>query len=564
MHTISQYGEFGQKEYSETTENLQESLVQLNFQLVRTTATEIHILEKRVREILQRISQDANKEFLGILFKMTLYVRDIVQGKGECLLFYMMVLVWYEFYPDCAKILLHSAVTTTHGSWKDIKYFCKYCLDTTKNNSHPMIEYAIFITNNQLKNDYYDDDDEKGSCCYLSFVAKWIPREKSKKFGWLFQKMALSYFSNYIQGGLDKWRKIKAKNKAYMNYRSIISTLNKKLDTVQIKQCEQMMDKIDYSKVSATTMMKQRKAFLNLTKNGKIKFKDYKDVLDGASSFKEFILSSESINGKKVTMEQFAREVVNKKNGTVEKDLINKMWKNNALQTKTLRNMIPILDCSQKMFESGAIYGAMALACRIAENSLNGKRILCFSSHPVWVNLSEEECSGDFTSMMNILNNKIKNISALNCNLHDVVDMLLETIVDCKMTTECVENMMLVVISSMQTEKDKNGWTNCALYNMIKNKYRYTDPVKKIDGTSYDPPHILFWNMVRCNGFPVSSNKKNVSMMSGLGLSPLNLFGENDSTEPKICTPWSMLCNLLNKKRYNVVKNRVTEYWETP
>jgi hypothetical protein len=68
----------------------------------------------------------------ALLYKMMLFVRDIHSGMGERDLFYMMIYIWYQYYPSTAlHILKLSASSGDYGSWKDIVYFCKYVKDKT-------------------------------------------------------------------------------------------------------------------------------------------------------------------------------------------------------------------------------------------------------------------------------------------------------------------------------------------------------------------------------------------------------------------------------------------------
>ena len=39
-------------------------------------------------------------EYLILLYKMIGQTRDIIDGKGECSLTYMMIYTWYDFYPE--------------------------------------------------------------------------------------------------------------------------------------------------------------------------------------------------------------------------------------------------------------------------------------------------------------------------------------------------------------------------------------------------------------------------------------------------------------------------------
>jgi hypothetical protein len=48
------------------------------------------------------VERDIAKQYLIILYKMIGYTRDIIDGKGEYELSYMMILTWYEVYPELA------------------------------------------------------------------------------------------------------------------------------------------------------------------------------------------------------------------------------------------------------------------------------------------------------------------------------------------------------------------------------------------------------------------------------------------------------------------------------
>ena len=109
-----------------------------------------------------------------LLYKLIAYTRDITQGKGERDLTYMMMDIWYKHFPILGNNMLET-ITNTYGSWKDLKYFCKY----TKNEK--CIDFCIELWNNQLEKDITNT--------ISSNVCKWIPREKSA-FGWLFKKSA--------------------------------------------------------------------------------------------------------------------------------------------------------------------------------------------------------------------------------------------------------------------------------------------------------------------------------------------------------------------------------------
>ena len=103
----------------------------------------------------------------------------------------------------------------------------------------------------------------------VSLVAKWAPREKSS-FGWLYEKLATDYFAHILTTATNSVSKQKAVLKCKMEYRKVLSALNRKIDTLQIKQCGKVWSSIDFNKVTSISITKQTKAFLNVNKSPNI------------------------------------------------------------------------------------------------------------------------------------------------------------------------------------------------------------------------------------------------------------------------------------------------------
>jgi hypothetical protein len=97
----------------------------------------------------------------------------------------------------------------------------------------------------------------------LTLVSKWIPREGSNKFGFLYDALATDYFPEYITTAKNDASMEKALKKCRAHYRMICSKLNRHIDTVQIKQAGKNWADIDHSNITYNTMTKQRNAFLN-------------------------------------------------------------------------------------------------------------------------------------------------------------------------------------------------------------------------------------------------------------------------------------------------------------
>jgi hypothetical protein len=575
IHTPKQIGENGHVEYT-WSNNIREKILQLSFQLTRTDERGVQKLASVLGDILgnlktqQTINTVLTCEYLILLYKMIGQTRDIVDGKGECTLTYMMIYVWHKFYPELAYHAVKCLVdfgddgkTHQYGSWKDIKYLCNYCRAQGCSLDHALIQYAINIVNSQLIKDYNsllaDSDD-------ISLAGKWVPREKSGRFGWLYQELACQYFPKYIESSnnkIDLFTREKSKAAAILKckteYRKILSSLNKKIDTLQIKQCGKVWSTIDFNKVTSVSLSKQRKAFLNVTKKGLSRFPDDEDRVECAAHFNEHIQKAVKgdieIKGKRIGLADFTKQaidLINSSYDNVERQLLNSQWRDNSTQTGALGNMIAMVDVSGSMM-GDPLNVAIAMGIRVAEKSVIGKRVLTFSATPSWVNLENQP---DFVSMVE----KLKSSDwGMNTNFDAALNMILDAIIQSKMEPEDVESLTLAIFSDMQmdqadlTNRDRN-----VLFDKIRQKY--ADAGMRVKGKPYKPPHILFWNLRSTSGFPSLSTESNTSMMSGFSASLLNLFCEQGIESLNSCTPWSLFLRGLENERYKIMEHKARDF----
>jgi hypothetical protein len=313
-------------------------------------------------------------------------------------------------------------------------------------------------------------------------------------------------------------------------------------------------------------MNKQKKAFLNIHKNG-CQRSELLDRIQCSENFKNTI--KENLNnkiemkGKRIGLNQFtveAFDLINRKrmnnciseNLQLEMDLLNSQWRDNATQTKSLCSIIPMVDFSGSM-DGAPRDCAFALGCRVAEKSLLGKRVLSFSKNPTWHNL--ENCN-NFIEMVEVLQN---GEVGFNTNFYRALKVILDAIIEKKLQPDEVSDMVLAIFSDMQIdEAEGNERTNMdCLYETIESMYY--EAGMRIHNVPFKPPHILFWNLRSTNGFPVVSYQKNVSMMSGFSPALLNIFCEKGIDVLQSCTPWSILMDSLNNPRYQCLQDKIVE-----
>ena len=565
-YTTTQIGANGHTEYT-WSHDVQEQILQFSFQLTRTK--DVKPLKLKLTELLKTLSYNiSNKSLLekelardnlSVLYKMIGHTRDIIDGKGEYQLTYMMIHTWYDFYPELSLFALKCLVNLEdnkvhqYGSWKDIKYFCKYGVEKEFDSiSHPLIEYAVKLINTQLRIDHVNYISNSTD---ISLAAKWAPREKSQYF-WLYQALATDYYKEFLATAITPLQKTKAILKCKTEYRKLLSVLNKEIDTLQIKQCGRIWSSIDFNNVTSVSLSKQKKAFLNIKKTGETRFPENIDRTECAEHFdahiKKAVKGEIEMKGKRIGMEDFTKQAImcfDSNTTQPEIDLLNSQWRDNSTQNGSLGKMIAMVDVSGSM-NGDPMNAAIALGIRIAENSTIGKRVMTFSAKPSWVNLDPYP---DFVSQVKV----VKSADwGMNTDFHAALDLILNAIVRTKMSAEDVQDMVLVILSDMQMDSG-DACDKKVLYDIMKTKYAAAGI--QVNGTPYNPPHILFWNLQSATGFPSLSTQPNTSMMSGFSPALLNTFCELGLDALKSCSPWCLLVKSLENERYTIMANKLSQ-----
>ena len=554
--------------------DIREKIVQFSFQITRPDETTVLKLKNILHGLLLRLKgmvesswpteRTEGIQYFKILYKMIGQTRDIIDGKGEYTLTYMMIHTWYSLFPNLALFALKCLVdfgdegnTHQYGSWKDIKYFCEYCKKQGAADDHPLIKYAIELINTQLRTDATQFELETVKSISLS--ARWVPREKSK-FSWLFFLLARHYFSQYIDTAKTDNSKRSAVLKCNTEYRKLVSKLNVKLDTLQIKQCGKRWSDIDFNHLTSISGSKQRKALLNINAD-KTQRSEEEDRIECARKFKEYIQKGVrgevEIKGKRIGMEVLTKQALDlikemrcadvDENVRAQIDLLNAQWKNNSTQTGALSKIIAMVDVSGSM-SGDPLNVAVALGIRVAEKSSLGRRVMTFSSVPSWCNLDNIT---DFVDMVDAVNGAEW---GLNTNFYAALMLILEKIKETKLPPEEVEGMVLAIFSDMQIDA---GNTGLDMFSTIEKKY--TKAGMELYGVPFKVPKILFWNLRSSDGFPALSTCKNAMMMSGFSPALLNLFCENGLEALETCNPWNLLVQGLDNPRYKMMEKKIDE-----
>jgi hypothetical protein len=562
-HTMKAVGENGNVEYS-WSNSFTEKFTQFYFQLVRTKDTSS--LEKALHDMIVEFSQKDTetpytqfgtilkyeREFVQ-LYKLIGHTRDIKEGKGEYSLSYMQLWVWYQHHPELAVKALESFVDIDgmhpYGSWKDMKYFAEYVKNKTDDESHPLIDTCASMMCQQLEKDLVSMDENSS----VSLAGRWCPREKGR-FGWLFKKVAHQMFSEFFNTPASRTDKNVAKlasRKARTYLRKRLSSLNRYLDTTQIKMCGGEWSEIDFNNVTSRTMEKSKKAFLNSKNKNDI------DRVNCATNLQNHVQKAMSgdetakVRGKRVDVYELVRSAINARNGTPEANVVNLQWKDNATQNRGLKNIIPMADTSGSMScdNNTPLYNSIGLSLRISElaEAPFNNRIMTFNSTPEWIRLTDNMT---FTE-------KVKHVArsnwGMNTNFYAAMRMILDAALESNMKPEDVSSMTLAIFSDMQIDQASRENTNTMMQN-ITDMYHQAG-LQSAWKTPFEPPHILFWNLRKTDGFPVLSTKNNVTMLSGYSAQLLNVFCNKGIDELKTMTPYKMISDLLTNERYKPLES---------
>ena len=462
------------------------------FGLTRKRETEdIHAISDSLDELLNllklllyecddTIEIEIYVSYFILLYKLIAYTRDINDGKGEKDLAYIMIDIWYKHFPILAKNMLET-IPEKYGSWKDLKYFCKY----TKHEE--CIDYCIELWNNQLEKDLEKDQNQDPDQS-ISYVSKWIPREKSA-FGWLFEKSAL------------EWQTRRYSPFPKKEYRHILSNLNRKINTPQIKETQGKWSEIIPQQTSVTTRSKQYHTFINTNRNEnrertqcQSNFEYYFTLPKSEEEEEEEIYSNKSFHlGEYIKNPHFQNE---KYWNEIKKDILQHTNRQSPIY------LLPIINISLSI---QIIEDAIGIGCMISEISAMKNRIIVYNQQASCLNLTGLDLK---TKIMKI---KERCIVEGKSNLLNAISFIQKT--------ETL-NIIPVIISDFSTE---NNYVTPLLHSKM-----------------------IYWNIGSKPPKPPKPQNQHI-YVSGTSSSILKYIYQNIET---IIDSYSFINNLVNQPRY--------------
>ena len=574
--TAKQLGEKGHVENAWAVD-YEQQVVQFFFQLVRSKDTSD--LEGRLEKMLRGMRWETDKLLLTTLYKLIGQTRDIVSGKGEMDLTWMQLEVWSRFSPELAFMAFVHVVSSNHpsldghqyGSWKDVKYFLHYLKTKTHREDHPLSERILSeIVVPALRMDEQLLTEGKP----VSLLGRWFPRERSsKKFSWIFHRTARLMYPEFIVEPQGGWKNRKHMDSALTKQRIHLKKLIVKLsgadggsDTPQVHMAGKEWSRIDFNKVTSVTLRKQKLAILNKNKKGQQRSTE-DDRIQCASNYKAHVEKaisgdkSAKIHGKRLDVGQLAKDGYSYNgrgddNETLRKT-INLQWESQAENNKGLENLPIVAMCdtsgSMECDDGLPLNNAIGLSIRISElcHPAFRDRILTFDAIPKWVRTND--CK-DFVDKAQTVR---RMAWGMNTDFHLALDKMIEALVENDIDPNTVRKMILAVFSDMQFDCGyHNGNIFDDAYLQIKRKFAEAG-MRTSHRSPYDPPHILFWNLRKTTGFPATTFTRNITFLSGYSSTLLNIFVNKGIEALREVTPFTMLQDLVNHKRYDALEENI-------
>lgn len=561
MENNKNIGENSHAQHAWTHADFEHDLVQLYFQLVRIPkhdTEKIKNITKKYSLLVNNAVQNSNEMQINYCMSILFQTRDICGGKGEYALFYNLLAVWestWEITQYKLSLPLKLCFTTEntdfdkpYGSWKDVKYIIDHWrqyYQTSRTGlvatweQYPILSYIIKLSVKQ----FITDLDSKSP----SLVTRWLPREKSS-FGWQAQIFA-ELFSTYPKVESNVTWSNSQKKGMLRKYRKELGKINRRLQTIQINQAGKTWKNIDFGgHGTSLTLQRQKKAFLcEGTNKNAVEDPDriacrsnYLQYLDDCRKGKKQMKSKRLSLGEMV--KDAAKHFDTRGDNTLV-DAINLAWRDHDKPSHLFKDCIAMLDTSASMtWENCPYYDAVGIALKIAECSTLGKRTLTFSSQPAWVNLEGRE------TLTDMLYDVVRSQVGMSTNIYKALNLIATACIEQDLSPSVVSNINLVILSDMQIDAADSDWNT--LDQNIQQLFEEAGK-KTSHATPYSSPTIIYWNMRNTNGFPCSTTRKNVIMVSGYSPDVLKSVFSKGPDALKDMKPWDALAITLGANRYS-------------
>lgn len=506
-------------------------------------------------------------------FLLLFHTRNIRGGKGERAISYTMLAILLRHTPFIIKML---DLMPKYGCWRDLFYMASCMLERNTERCATVKEAVIEIARSQLKKDAFAADEP------ISLCAKWAPREGKGNVHdqTIAKELAAALF--------PQMSKVSQRLAAY---RKMLSKLNKRIDTVEVKMCAGDWEEIKPAVVPGRALDKYRAAFLNevapIRKNqhvqkGELRRPDDEVRMACREHFQEhFAAAARGEVTLKGADTVYPHEVIKKildsyrydhyygdapRLSKGENDLIIGQWRGfveKAHDSGALRDCVALCDFSGSM-DGVPKTVSLALGLLIAEVSGTNK-FLTFDTDPKWHHMRPDQ-----TIIERVV--ATGNISrGLSTDFQKAMDLVLADVKERRLRPEQIPKD-LIVFTDMGFDQacgsdSTSFWTGHSYRNVVKTapwqthiqmiREAWKRAGEDMWNQPFVPPRIVIWNLrAEYKDFHATADQEGVIMLSGW--SPA-LFKVIQETRVEVITPMDALRLQLDDPMYDTVRERLRD-----
>ena len=521
--------------------------VDLSVRMVRgASGTELSIL---ILEVARVHLVDA--------FVMAFHSRNVRGGKGERDIFADLFKALVAAQEPLATHLLD--LIPHYGSWRDLLSLSNSC---PKNSPYDRLTDSIYgLIVKQLQEDAVTPVGTS-----ISLAGKWAPREHSAN-----DEHAKALATLLFPGKPD----------ARKQYRQLVSSLNKRLDTIETHMCGGSWSTIKPSTVPGRAGKLYAKALLNESRleKGELRFPDSEDRMTCREHFKEHFAAAAAgkatVHGSKTV---FPHEVVKKaKKESLtepEKDQLRAVWSSMIADLKAgggLDKAVIMADFSGSMQSAGSQGDTpywVSMALGILGSQLSGRKFMTFDSKPKWHQLPSAdlfECldsigrhvsqgtSTDFQAACELL---LSDLKKERCKPGDEPKFLL-VLTDMNWDQACASNGVSGYTGSSYRHHVKTAPWQTHL-DMIKESFRRAGEDMHGAGQALTPPQIVIWNLAaNPSDHHATADTPGVSLLSGWSPTQFKILMKEG---PRQLTPLETLRLELDDPQYDLIRERIAAF----
>ena len=513
--------------------------------------TPILKLSTLLQQYIDSMTEDNICEMLCDLFVITFYKRDCRGGEGEKKLFYTLLGSLYDDYPKIVQSLLH--LIPYYGSWKDM-----WLLASSIPNEE-FIQTIYTICSDQLLKDKTASNED------ITLCAKWSPNERTEIYTKLY-----SSFQDYLKMIFPDSTTLEK------DYRILLKTLREKTNIVEQLMCSGRYADIDPKKTPSICANKNRKAFLNISKDAEKKME--KEQWETGNRFPS---NPDRVLGRQRWLKAVKEGTV--KGGQLnpcdlvdslsditdesEIALIDAQWNDLVLRMRQkiaiavesgyepTDNIIPMIDLSPSM--GGRCYGgndkytpmssAIGLGIMLSElcDPTYGNMVITFDSDPHVVTLDRSLPFSERVKLVHAIP------TGYATDFSKAMKCLGNIVLEKQLSQENLPSICILTDEQMDQQRNMFGYSPTADETI---KIMFEQIGRTISGEPYTRPRTIHWNLRSdTEGYPVKAHENNVQSVSGYSPSILDLI-LCGKPEPN---PYETMRRRLDDERYDQIREIV-------